>query len=81
MHVYSIIQSGGRASATLHLARTVCRRTERRYIYYDIHNYMHELNIDMLNICRVVPLYQSERVEQEVMKYLNRYVGIGYVQY
>ena len=46
-----------------------------------IHNYMHELNIDMLDICRVVPLYQSERVEQEVMKYLNRYVGIGYVQY
>jgi len=35
---------------------------------------MHELNF-----YRVVPLYQSERVEQEVMKYLNRYVGIGYV--
>ena len=45
-----ILPGGTKAAAALHLARTVCRRAERR----------------------VVPLYRSGKVGDEVIVYLNR---------
>lgn len=68
------VQSGGKSGVTLHIARTICRRTERRSGDVSMETRYTKL---LLFTRRVVPLYTSGQVDHDVAKYLNRYTIIN----